>query len=50
MKRAAEIFLGPVASAAGLAAEAPPLQFVIEPIPNPSVIPLSRARRTRRTR
>jgi AcrR family transcriptional regulator len=49
MRKAAEIFLGPVASAASLAAPAPALTFASEPIPNPSAIPLRRARR-RRTR
>jgi AcrR family transcriptional regulator len=51
MRRAAEIFLGPVASAASLAAPSTPAPvFATEPIANPTVIPLSRARRKRRTR
>jgi len=49
MRKAAEIFLGPVASAASLLESAPAPVFATEPIPNPSVIPLVRAleRRTR---
>jgi AcrR family transcriptional regulator len=49
MRKAAEIFLGPVASAASLAAPAPDVPFPTESIPNPSTIPL-RWRRRRRTR
>ena len=48
MRRAAEIFLGPVASAASLAAPGQPPVFASEPIPNPAALPLRRAR-TRRT-
>ena len=48
MCHAAEIFLGPVASAASLAAPPAPLSFEIQPIPIPAAIPLRRAR-TRRT-
>ncbi len=49
MRRAAEIFLGPVASEASRAAPAPALVFASDPIPNPAVIPLRRAhmRRTK---
>ena len=47
MRKAAEIFLGPVASAASLAASAPTLAFPTESIPNPSAIPLQRRRRRR---
>jgi AcrR family transcriptional regulator len=47
MRKAAEIFLGPVASAASLADSAPAPVFAAEPIPNPSVIPLARARNRR---
>ena len=49
MRRAAEIFLGPVASAASLTAPAPAIVFAADPIPRPLVIPLRRARK-RRTR
>jgi AcrR family transcriptional regulator len=44
MRRAAEIFLGPVASAASLAEPAAGLTFAIEPITGPSIIPLPRRR------
>ena len=47
MRRAAEIFLGPVASAASLADSAPAPVFAAEPIQNPSVIPLGRAHKRR---
>lgn len=47
MRKAAEIFLGPVASAASLAARAPALAFPSEPIPNPSAIPLRRTQQKR---
>jgi len=49
MQKAAEIFLGSVASAESLAAPAAALAFAPEPIPNSSAIPLQRTRR-RRTR
>ena len=47
MRRAAEIFLGPVASAASLAAPPAALDLTIHPVPLPSPLPRSRARRTR---
>ena len=47
MRKAAEIFLGPVASAASLAEPPAHLAFSIDPIPSPSVIPLTRARARR---
>ena len=47
MRRAAEIFLGPVASAASLAAPPAALDFTIHPIPIPDpMLPRARARRT----
>jgi hypothetical protein len=46
MRRAAEIFLGPVASPASLAEPAAELTFAIEPITGPSIIPLRRRRTT----
>jgi AcrR family transcriptional regulator len=49
MRRAAEIFLGPVASAGSLATRPPVLPFASGPIAAPSVIPITRAR-TRRKR
>jgi AcrR family transcriptional regulator len=49
MRRAAEIFLGPVASAASLTAPIADLAFASASIPNPWAIPLRRTRR-RRTR
>ena len=49
MRKAAEIFLGPVASAASLAEPPAHLAFSIDPIPNPSIVPLERAH-TRRTK
>ncbi len=49
MRRAAEIFLGPIASEASRAAPARALVFAIDPIPNPAVIAL-RPARTRRTK
>jgi AcrR family transcriptional regulator len=47
MRRAAEIFLGPVASAASAAAAAAPIVFAADPIPRALVIPLPRARQRR---
>ena len=47
MRRAAEIFLGPVASAASLAAPPAVLDFAIHPFPIPHPLPRARARRTR---
>jgi AcrR family transcriptional regulator len=47
MRKAAEIFLGPVASAASLAEPPAPLAFSIDPIPGPIRLPRARTRTTK---